>query len=146
MGGAKSRELRQEMFPSEGGLKRKIHGSLSFYFRKRRLPFIYDQVLITASTRVLDVGGSFFFWKLAESCGLPVPRLTIVNIEYSTQNLWKDATWVVADGRRLPFASKSFDLAFSNAVIEHLGTWPSQQALASEVRRVAQCYLVQTPG
>jgi hypothetical protein len=37
---------------------------------------------------------------------------------------------VRADGRSLPFADKSFDWVFSNALIEHVGNWEDQQQFA----------------
>jgi ubiquinone/menaquinone biosynthesis C-methylase UbiE len=54
---------------------------------------------------------------------------------------------VVADGRSLPFANRSFDWVFSNAVIEHVGNWEEQQRFAMEIRRVAaRGYFVTTPN
>src|SRR5262249_4530992 len=53
---------------------------------------------------------------------------------------------VLADGRSLPFPSSSFDVAFSNSVIEHLGTFQDQTTFASEIRRVANVIWVQTPA
>lgn len=54
---------------------------------------------------------------------------------------------VLGDGRRLPFATRSVEWIFSNAVIEHVGSWESQLAFASEIRRVARCgYFVATPN
>jgi hypothetical protein len=53
---------------------------------------------------------------------------------------------VVGDGTRLPFADQSFDLVYSNSVIEHLGTWEKQQAFAAEACRVGRGYWIQTPG
>jgi hypothetical protein len=38
------------------------------------------------------------------------------------------------------------DIAFSNSVIEHLGTWEKQQAFAHEARRVARKLWIQTPA
>jgi ubiquinone/menaquinone biosynthesis C-methylase UbiE len=54
---------------------------------------------------------------------------------------------VNADGRSLPFADKSFDWVFSNAVIEHVGHWEDQRRFAAEVRRVARNgYFITTPN
>jgi hypothetical protein len=54
---------------------------------------------------------------------------------------------VEADGRNLPFKSKSFDWVFSNAVIEHVGGRARQKEFANEIRRVAaKGYFVATPN
>jgi hypothetical protein len=53
---------------------------------------------------------------------------------------------VVGDGRFLPFGDKSFDIVFSNSVIEHLGDFASQQLFAKETVRVGIRYCVQTPN
>jgi ubiquinone/menaquinone biosynthesis C-methylase UbiE len=54
---------------------------------------------------------------------------------------------VSADGRLLPFADRSFDWVFSNAVIEHVGNYEDQQQFAAEIRRVAsRGYFVTTPN
>jgi len=52
---------------------------------------------------------------------------------------------VIADGCRLPFPDRSFDIVFSNAVIEHL-TPPGQQRMASEILRVGRAWFVTTPN
>ena len=41
---------------------------------------------------------------------------------------------------------KSFDLVFSNSVIEHLFTKENQQKMANEVIRVGKNYFIQTPN
>jgi hypothetical protein len=53
---------------------------------------------------------------------------------------------VFADGCVLPFRDASFDVVFSNSVIEHVGDAASQARFAAEVRRVGRAYWVQTPN
>jgi SAM-dependent methyltransferase len=54
---------------------------------------------------------------------------------------------VRADGRDLPFADGSFDLGFSNAVVEHVaGSRDGQRRFVHELCRVAHRVFVTTPN
>jgi hypothetical protein len=114
------------------------------HFRSKRLRFLYETLQIEKNTRILDVGGTPYFWQLAGSLGLPVPRVTMVNLDQGISSS-EYITAVVANGCRLPFRDREFDVAFSNSVVEHLGSWDAQVQFASEIRRVARCYFLQTP-
>jgi Methyltransferase domain len=46
--------------------------------------------------------------------------------------------FVVANGRRLPFADEAFDFVHSSAVIEHVGDRACQMEFIAEARRVAR--------
>lgn len=122
----------------------RIYSGLFRCFRPRRLRLFYELFGVHGGTRILDLGGGRYFWELVLAEGLPVPRVTIVNIHAPPAGAAGFA-WVVADGRRLPFADLSFDVVFCNSVIEHLGDSESQRQLAAEIRRVAPRYFVQTP-
>jgi SAM-dependent methyltransferase len=54
--------------------------------------------------------------------------------------------YVKGDGRRLAFADGSFDLAFANSVIEHVGTLEDQRRFAHEMLRVGRRLYCQTPN
>jgi hypothetical protein len=96
---------------------------------------------ITPETRVLDVGGSMPIWE-----GVPfLPKVTIVNLEQH-HAIPETFDFIKADARNLPVESNSFDVCFSNSLIEHLWTWEDQQRAAKEIRRVARRYFVQTPN
>jgi len=56
------------------------------------------------------------------------------------------ASWIRADGRNLPFNTKSFDLVFSNAVIEHVGGMQDQVKFILEHDRVGKSWIFTTPN
>jgi hypothetical protein len=111
------------------------------FFRTKRMRHFAELFQTAPGTRVLDVGGSEFNWSLLPG----LPQLTILNLRPPA---WQaiQATRLIADGRHLPFKDGAFDIAYSNSVIEHLGTLENQRLLAKEIRRVARHYYVQTPN
>jgi ubiquinone/menaquinone biosynthesis C-methylase UbiE len=97
---------------------------------------------VTNETRILDVGGTPFNWSLLDVH----PRVTIVNMPRAREAFNAQFRSVFADGRALPFPDRSFDIVFSNSVIEHVGDPESQRQFANEIARVGQSYWVQTPN
>jgi hypothetical protein len=53
---------------------------------------------------------------------------------------------VVADGRELPFPDDTFDVGFSNAVLEHVGGRDDQRRFVHELCRVARTVFISTPN
>lgn len=53
---------------------------------------------------------------------------------------------VYGDGRDLPFTDDSFDIAISNAVIEHVGNRDQQRQFVGEMCRVANRVFITTPN
>ena len=115
------------------------------HFRRGRLKYLYITLNLNENTRVVDIGGSREFWMVARAQGLPIPQVTILNLRSNNGPAQPRFEWVLGDAKRLPFRDISFEVAISNSVIEHLGDRESQQRFASEVRRVARRYFVQTP-
>ena len=96
---------------------------------------------IDENTRILDVGGTPGNWSL-----LPVqPQVTILNLPRAIEARGS-LTWIFADGCQLPFRDRSFDVVFSNSVIEHLGDPLRHEQYAREIARVGVRYFVQTPN
>jgi len=111
------------------------------HFRSKRMVQFAQLLRVAPHTSVLDVGGDLFNWSL-----LPVrPRLTILNVSVGAVRE-REATFIIGDGRRLPFRDCAFDIAFSNSVIEHVGNAGDQQLFAREIARVGVRYYVQTPN
>jgi hypothetical protein len=110
-------------------------------FRKRRMQLFYRRFKVTPQTDVLDLGGREFNWTL-----MPFhPRVTIVNRLLEGQR-GGEIRWILADVRELPFADKTFEIVYSNSVIEHLETIEDQRRFAAECRRVGRSYYIQTPN
>jgi hypothetical protein len=113
-------------------------------FRRRRMRAFAAAFALRPDTTVLDVGGTPYNWQwLESSC-----RLTLLNLEPPAPDaaLPPGARAVVGSGARLAFRDGAFDVAFSNSVIEHLGSFERQAAFASELRRVGRGVWVQTPA
>jgi ubiquinone/menaquinone biosynthesis C-methylase UbiE len=113
---------------------------ISLHFRRRRMAAFARCMNITATTRVLDIGGTPECWELLEV----KPRVTLVNMPRAGETM--KAQWVAGDGCALPFCGGAFDVVFSNSVIEHVGDMERQRRFASEVQRVGRAYWVQTPN
>ena len=125
-----------------GGPLPALVAALSRRFRTRRMARCVGLLGIGPETRVLDVGGAVDIWRRA-----PVmPRLVVLNEPRAAEEAGDSAPVVFADGCALPFRDASFDVVFSNSVIEHVGDAASQARFAAEVRRVGSAYWVQTPN
>jgi hypothetical protein len=116
--------------------------SLAERMRLRRWELIRKHLPELSEMKVLDLGGTMQWWLRA-----PVrPRhVTIVNLEPSEEAPWLTViTGDACEADRL-VAGQSFDLVFSNSLIEHVGGHKARSALAHVIRSLAPRYLVQTP-
>jgi hypothetical protein len=57
-----------------------------------------------------------------------------------------EVRFVEADGRDLPFPDQSFDIGFSNAVVEHVGSREQQARFVRELVRTSRRTFVATPN
>src|SRR5262245_32189307 len=96
--------------------------------------------------RILDVGGTAAFWEQRKWAGKPELQITTINLQVEPRK-WDNIESRKGDATNLhEYADKSFDIVFSNSVIEHLFTFENQVKMASEVQRVGRAYWVQTPN
>ncbi len=73
-----------------------------------------------------------------------IVALSIDNIS-GVRSAFPGIQCVQGDGRRLPFPDATFDIVFSNAVIEHVGSDRDQRVFVQEALRVGRAIFITTP-
>ncbi len=99
----------------------------------------------SSDVRLLDIGGTPQTW-ISESQNHVPFSVTMINIRCSIDISNSFFHLIQGDATRLPFSDNEFDIAFSNSVLEHVGSWEKQLAFAREARRVARKLWIQTPA
>lgn len=125
----------------------KLKPAFSRRARLKRMKAFISRVGLQGGERVIDFGGLPVFWA-------EFPRsldITIVNLPGSLPESLPDThheiRLIEGDACHLPeFDDKSFDIGFSNSVIEHVGGAKREALMAGEVRRLCKAYWVQTPS
>ena len=139
---------------SAGGLAARV----SLWNRRRKLRLFLRELQPTPETRVLDVG-------VGDTGFLSEPGVAATHNFFEALYPWPDRITavsdvqlahfaerfpmvdsVVADGRKLPFPDDAFDVAFSNAVVEHVGSREDQRRFLHGLCRVAPRVFVSTPN
>ena len=118
-----------------------LYRPFQLYFRPKRMLYFWQQFGLSSENKILDVGGDPFNWTFLPKC----PHLSYVNL-HSFSLEGHPGILIIADGRFLPFKELSFDVVYSNSVIEHLGSLESQRLFAEECIRVGKSYYIQTPN
>jgi hypothetical protein len=98
----------------------------------------------TQETKILDVGGTTYNWKLIDCQS----QITILNLSVpqDIDAQPRNFIFVKGNGLSLQYHDGSFDICYSNSVIEHVGTFENQFKFASELIRVGRQVWVQTPA
>jgi Methyltransferase domain len=131
--------------PSNGirGLFVGSDASIAERMRLRRWELMRARLPDLLEMTVVDLGGTMSWWARA-----PVrPRhVTVVNLAPSDATVpWVTSVAGDACQADILLAGQSFDLAFSNSLIEHVGGHRARSALARVIRSLAPRYLVQAP-
>ena len=120
--------------------------SLASRLRQKRFSVFLRLVSsLSRPIRILDVGGTQEFWEVmgfGEEQGVTVTLLNVYDQPTSLANF----SSVRGDARAMIFEDGTFDIVFSNSVIEHVGELEEQCKMAKEVQRVGKRYFVQTPS
>jgi hypothetical protein len=121
--------------------------SLGSRLRQRRFKiFLSEFPEFSEKTKlsILDLGGTPQFWQfIPQSQNHTITLLNLEQIPVLSPNFIS----IAGDACNLErFDSQSFDIVFSNSVIEHVGDLQRQSRMASEIQRVGKRFWVQTPN
>jgi hypothetical protein len=120
---------------------------------KRILPLL--QMIETiyknnGSVSIIDLGGTMQYWGIVSSEYLSDHNVNITIVNLPESAMPEDQgpfRFVAADACNLThFEDKSFDIAHSNSVVEHVGDWGRMVKFAEELKRVSRYYFCQTPN
>jgi SAM-dependent methyltransferase len=138
----------------------KLVDAVSLRSRRRKLRLFLDELRPTPATTVLDVGVDevgFGAEGGQSGCGTHNffeelypwrDRITALGLHNGVgfRRAYPEIPYVEGDACALPFADRSFDVVFSNAVIEHVGDVDRQRLFVAEALRVGRRVFLTTPN
>lgn len=121
--------------------------------RKKRFDKLMNMLYSVSNEKkgvvqILDLGGSYEYWQQVGFIDPELFHITLLNLENpflpeSASNF----SAVAGNACHCEFPDQSFDIVFSNSVIEHVGDFHDQQKMANEIIRIARKYaIIQTPN
>lgn len=125
---------------------------ISGWNRGRKWQRFLDMIPLTAETRLLDVGFSDQEYSATDNFlekHYPyLHQVTALTLDEPKEGRerYPAVNIIQYDGRVFPFADQSFDVCWSNAVIEHVGQVDAQVAFLKEIKRVAKVAYLTTPN
>lgn len=131
-----------------------IFARLSKISRTRKLELFNRLMNPTKEKKILDIGAEInptnedvpqfidnYPWvNNVSAINLSSEHISLIKQYYPEVNAR------VGDACALPWENKHFDIVYSNAVIEHLGSFEKQKKMAAEVMRVGKSWFVTTPN
>ncbi|MBD2778483.1 methyltransferase domain-containing protein [Iningainema tapete] len=148
---------------------------VSGWNRKRKWDLFLKEIQPTADTTILDIGFSEeeysdtdnflekhypYLEQITALCletpeaylhardkaEFQVPEEAILAKRKQSSTRYPQLKVVTYDGKTFPFPDKSFDVCWSNAVLEHVGDRPQQILFLKEIQRVAKVAFITTPN
>lgn len=134
------------------GLYKRVLEGLSRKSRERKFALFNAIFKPQAEDRILDIGASGrTFPPYTFEDFYPYPEQIIgggIALEdvKAAKRIYPRSQYVTFDGCDLPFSDKSFEIVFSNAVLEHVVGAGRQEKFARELMRVGKSWFVTTPN
>ncbi len=126
--------------------------TISAWNRRRKWNLFLQKLQPTATTSILDVGFNAVEYSATdnflEKNYLYPERITALGINDPAdfKKRYPKVSVVEYPGGQFPFPTQSFDIVWSNAVIEHVGDREKQLGFLKELRRVGKHGFITTPN
>ncbi|WP_394808254.1 class I SAM-dependent methyltransferase [Nitrosomonas sp.] len=130
-----------------------IKNRIMFASRENKINQFYN--LCSGTEKILDVGvsserkaavaASNYFLRTFRLAPEQYTGLAIQNMD-GMDRLFPGKQFVQYDGEKFPFDDKSYNMVFSNAVIEHVGDEARQLLFLKEILRVGNIIFFTTPN
>lgn len=131
--------------------------AVSLRSRRRKLQLFLDELRPAPETTVLDVGADELAFGEGEGCRTlnffeelyPWPQqITALGLHdgVAFRERYPAVAYVQGNALDLPFPDGSFDIVFSNAVLEHVGGREEQRRFVAEALRVGRAVFLTTPN
>ena len=131
-----------------------IFARLSKISRTRKLELFNKLMNPTKEMKILDIGAEInptneniiqFIDSYSWNNNVSAINLSSEHISLIKQ-YYPEVDARVGDACALPWEDKHFDIVYSNAVIEHLGSFEKQKKMAAEIMRVGKSWFITTPN
>ena len=116
-------------------------------FRQKRFSLFLNKLnSLKKPIKILDIGGTQKFWNDMNFIPEEGVEILLLNLQEqeTTHPCFNSTIGSATDLSE--FDAKSFDIIFSNSVIEHLYNFENQIKMANEVMRVGKLFYVQCPN
>jgi len=130
----------------------KIGTRLGIAARQKMVELFFKTFPPTESLTVLDLGVTSENDPTANFLEKLYPNLNNLTCAGVQDSSWLEKEYPgikfikIEQGKALPFKNQEFDVVYSNAVIEHVGSRRDQAAFIAEALRVGKAFFITTPN
>lgn len=149
----KMQKLKNKIWGWPDGIVWRVTERLTARSREQKYQMFLDLMKPLLGDQIVDVGaggGKDRARNFLEVKYIYPENITAVGIDEQElkemKKVFPKVRVVHADGRELPFSDQAFDIVFSNAAIEHVGSREKQAQFVKECLRVGKKLFITTPA